>query len=102
MRLILGESIIVSVFSGVLGYLGGMTVTWAALPFLSEETSHASHGETVSHWLWWHPELAAGAVILAVVIGCLASFYPALHASRMDPRITSYNVCYTKLLRLPA
>ena len=77
-RLILFESVIVSLIAGILGYLAGVGTTRVALPFFSENHEHAN--------MWqWSPELAAGAVALAVVIGCLASFYPALHASRMDP-----------------
>jgi putative ABC transport system permease protein len=33
----------------------------------------------------WAPLLGLGAVALAVIIGALASLYPALHAGRMDP-----------------
>jgi len=78
MRLILFESVVVSLIAGILGYLAGIGTTRVALPFFSENLEHAN--------MWqWSPELAAGAVALAVVIGCLASFYPALHASRMDP-----------------
>lgn len=78
MRLILFEAVIVSLIAGVLGYLGGIGATRAVLPFFSEGHEHMN--------MWqWSPELAVGAVTLAVLIGCLASFYPALHASRMDP-----------------
>lgn len=78
MRLILFESMVVSLIAGMLGYLGGVAVTRAALPFLSDSHQHAA--------LWqWSPQLAAGAITLAVTVGCLASFYPALHASRLDP-----------------
>jgi len=77
-RLILVESVVVSLIAGLLGYLGGTGVTRAVLPLFSEHGGHAG--------LWlWDPQLAAGAVVLAVAVGCLASFYPALHASRMDP-----------------
>jgi putative ABC transport system permease protein len=78
MRLILFESVIVSLIAGLLGYLAGIATTRLALPFFSENHEHLQ--------LWhWSPQLAAGAVALAVIIGCLASLYPALHASRMDP-----------------
>ncbi|MBW6512701.1 MAG: ABC transporter permease [Desulfuromonadaceae bacterium] len=75
MRLILIESLSISFFSGVLGYLLGMTVTWLVLPFVGEG-SHA--------WMW-HPLLAVGAIVMAMGVGCLATIYPALHAGRMDP-----------------
>jgi putative ABC transport system permease protein len=74
-RLILTEAVTVSLLAGVLGWLAGMGVTRLILPFLAEEHPH----------LVWDPLLALGAVTLAVTVGALASFYPALHASRMDP-----------------
>ena len=33
----------------------------------------------------WTPLLGVSAVVLAVVIGALASLYPALHAGKLDP-----------------
>jgi len=63
--------------AGVLGYLAGMGVSYALLPLL------AGGGVTVS----WAPALAGGAVGLAVAIGAVASLYPALRASRMDPTV---------------
>jgi putative ABC transport system permease protein len=74
-RLILTEAVSVSLLAGVLGWLAGMGITRLILPFLAKEHPH----------LVWDPLLAVGAVILAVTVGALASFYPALHASRMDP-----------------
>jgi putative ABC transport system permease protein len=74
-RLILTEAVSVSLLAGVLGWLAGMGITRLILPFLAEEHPH----------LIWDPLLALGAVTLAVTVGALASFYPALHASRMDP-----------------
>ena len=73
--LILIEAAAASLVAGVLGYLAGMGVSYALLPVL------AGDGVTVT----WSPALAAGAVVLALVIGALASLYPALRASRMDP-----------------
>jgi len=73
--LILTEAASVSLLSGVLGYLAGIGATRLLLPFLTEEHPH----------LVLDPLLAGGAVLLAVVVGTLASFYPALHASRMEP-----------------
>jgi putative ABC transport system permease protein len=73
--LILMEASWVSLLSGLLGYLVGMGATAAILPWLGE--SHAQ--------LNWSLSLAAGSVLLALVVGTLASLYPALHASRLDP-----------------
>jgi putative ABC transport system permease protein len=75
--LILIEATVASLLAGVLGYLAGMAVSYALLPLL------AGDGVTVT----WAPALAAGAIGLAIVIGAVASLYPALRASRMDPTV---------------
>ncbi len=75
MRLILMESAVVSLLAGLLGYLSGIGTTRAILPLMTE------HQVAMN----WNPLLAGGAILLALIIGCLASFYPALHASRLDP-----------------
>ena len=74
-RLILMEAAAVSLLAGVLGFLGGMGVTRAVLPFLAQEHPH----------LIWSLPLAAGALALALLVGMAASLYPALQASRLDP-----------------
>ncbi len=75
MKIILLEATIVSLMAGVFGYLMGIGVTRLILAFLSEQTPHFSLDPTV----------AVGAVFLAVLTGVLASLYPAITASRMDP-----------------
>jgi putative ABC transport system permease protein len=75
--LILIEASVASLLAGVLGYLAGMGVSYALLPLLG--------GDGVS--VAWAPALAAGAVGLAVIIGALASLYPAMHASHLDPTV---------------
>jgi putative ABC transport system permease protein len=77
-RLVLMEAAAASVVAGVLGYLVGMAASHVLLPLFAEGL-----GVTVS----WAPPLAAGAVLLAVLIGSLGSLYPALHASRLDPTV---------------
>jgi putative ABC transport system permease protein len=54
-----------------------MGLSYALLPLL------AGDGVSVA----WTPSLAAAAVALALLIGSLASLYPALHASRLDPTV---------------
>jgi putative ABC transport system permease protein len=76
MRIILLEAGVVSILAGVVGYLVGLGVTQAALPFFSD-----GHGLTVA----FNPLVAAGAVGLALVLGLLAGIYPALMAARLDP-----------------
>jgi putative ABC transport system permease protein len=76
--LVLIEAAVASVVAGVLGYLAGMALSYVLLPFF------AKGGEV---GISWAPPLAAGAVLLAVLIGSLGSLYPALHASRLDPTV---------------
>jgi putative ABC transport system permease protein len=73
--LILLEASWASLLAGFLGYLAGMGATRVMLPLLSDGHPH----------LAWSIPLAAGSLLLAVGAGTLASFYPALQASRLDP-----------------
>lgn len=75
MRIILLEAAAVSFIAGVVGYLVGIGTTRVLLTFLADQMPHFS----------LDPIVAVGAVVLAVVIGLLASLYPAMTASRMDP-----------------
>lgn len=76
MRIILLEAALVSLLAGFLGYAAGMGGARLALPFMAESaTAH----------LIWDGWIAGGAVGLALTLGILASLYPAMHASRMDP-----------------
>ena len=69
------EIAVVSAAGGVLGCLVGMAVSWAALPFFTENgTPLRSTPETILF------SLAA-----ALVIGFASSIYPAFRASRLDP-----------------
>jgi putative ABC transport system permease protein len=76
MRIILLEAALVSLLAGLLGYVAGMAGAKLALPFMAE--SKNAH-------LIWDSAIAFGSIGLAVALGLLASLYPALHASRMDP-----------------
>lgn len=75
MRLILTESSLVSLLAGLLGFVAGMAATELIMPFMTEHQVHIS----------WSPLLGGAAMLLALLIGCAASFYPALQASRLDP-----------------
>jgi putative ABC transport system permease protein len=76
MRIILLEAALVSLLAGFLGYAVGMGGARLALPFMAESKN--------VHLLWegW---IAGGSISLALLLGLLASLYPALHASKMDP-----------------
>jgi putative ABC transport system permease protein len=76
MQIILLEAFLVSLLAGFLGYGVGMGGAKLALPFMAE--SKNAH-------LVWDTTVAFGSIGLAVTLGLLASLYPALHASKMDP-----------------
>ncbi len=76
MRIILLEAALVSLLAGVLGYLAGMGGAQLALPFMAESSKAL---------LVWDVWVAVGSIGLSLVLGLLASLYPALHASKMDP-----------------
>lgn len=76
MRIILLEAALVSLLAGFLGYAAGMGGAKLALPFMAE--SKNAH-------LIWDTTIAFGSIGLALTLGLLASLYPALHASKMDP-----------------
>ena len=75
MKIILLEAFVVSLIAGVLGYIVGTGVSLVMLSFLTDHTQHISID----------PMIAGGAVFLAVIMGLVASIYPATAASRMDP-----------------
>jgi len=75
-RIILLEAALVSVLAGLVGYAAGMGGATVALPFMAESKDAV---------LVWDSTVLAGSVLLSLVVGMLASLYPALHASRMDP-----------------
>lgn len=74
-KLILTEAVLVSLLAGISGYLSGMAAASGLLPFVAD--AHAA--------IAWEPTLAVGALTIAVFIGAIATLYPALHASRLDP-----------------
>ena len=75
MRLILMEAAVVSLLAGLLGFLVGMGATEVVLPLMTEQSVAVA----------WDPVLGSGAMLMALLIGTAAAFYPALQASRLDP-----------------
>ncbi|UCF88347.1 MAG: ABC transporter permease [bacterium] len=75
-RIVLLEAALVSALAGLLGYFGGLGTTVAALPFFTESSDVAVH---------FDPLLAVGALVMSVLLGLIASTYPALLAAKLDP-----------------
>lgn len=76
MRIIFSEAAIISGPSGLIGYLVGAGATYLAVHFFSG----LDHVPTVLD-----PVLCGAAVLMAMVVGLVASVYPAVMAARLDP-----------------
>jgi putative ABC transport system permease protein len=76
MKIVFTEAVIVSGLAGIIGYLLGFGATKAALAMFSENHSG---------FVPFSVELAGAAVVIAVVVGLIASAYPAFMAARLDP-----------------
>jgi putative ABC transport system permease protein len=76
MHIVLFEAAILSMLAGVLGYAVGIGASAIALPFFSEGQDAAVHLD---------PMLALGAFVFSLVLGVVASYYPAMVASKLDP-----------------
>ena len=76
MRIVFLEAGIVSGLAGVLGYLVGIGATQVGLKVFSGASAPK---------VAVNVEMIVGAVLLAVVVGLVASAYPAVMAARLDP-----------------
>lgn len=74
-RLILLESLVISLTGGMLGYVAGVLVARLAAPLMAG-------GEVA---VAWDPLLGVAAVTASAVVGLLASAYPAYRAAQLDP-----------------
>ncbi len=75
-KIVLLEAGFISAAAGILGYLAGFVVAKGAIRLFSE-----SGGASIQPSF----ELLGGSFVLAVLVGLMASVYPAYLASRMDP-----------------
>jgi len=75
-RIVLIEAAIISAISGIIGYWLGLVATKAGLQFFTGNPDAA---------LPLDPQLAAWTFMATVVLGLLASAYPASMAARLDP-----------------
>jgi putative ABC transport system permease protein len=76
MRIIFMEAGIVSGISGIIGYMLGLGIIHGGLRYFK-----AAQVPMIPHDL----SLVVGAVLMAVVVGLMASIYPAIQAARLDP-----------------
>ncbi len=76
MRIIFLEALIVGLVAGATGYLLGLGISHFIGPMVL--------GMKSVRWVI-DPALAIGAIFLSALVGVLASIYPAIHASKMDP-----------------
>jgi putative ABC transport system permease protein len=76
LQIVFLEAGIISALAGVLGYGAGWASAAVALAFFGD-----SHSGQVP----FTPELAVGAVALALALGLIATVYPAQMGSRLDP-----------------
>ena len=75
MQIILGEAALISLVGGVLGWLLGQATAVLLAPRLADVTIPVV----------WNPALALGAMGGALLVGLVASLYPASTAARLDP-----------------
>jgi putative ABC transport system permease protein len=75
MRIIFLEAGVVSVLAGITGYGLGITAATLGIRFVGGHVGGVS----------LDPVLASSAVVMAVGVGLIASVYPAVMASRLDP-----------------
>ncbi len=75
MQVILLEAIIVGLLAGLIGFFGGSCIAWSALPFVVKGGTFAG------------PDGSIGGItiLVSISLALVASLYPAIKASRMDP-----------------
>ena len=76
MKIVFMEAAIVSGLAGIIGYFLGLGASTVAIKLFSENHSG---------YVPMNPELAFGAIIIALTLGLASSAYPAFMASRLDP-----------------
>jgi putative ABC transport system permease protein len=74
-RLILTEAGIVSIVAGLAGFVVGTLAAKGLLPLFVE----------ASQAVPWDFMLGGVSLLIAVILGALATIYPAMHASKLDP-----------------
>lgn len=75
MGVILLEATVVSIIGGLTGYLVGMATAKFAAPVIAQ----------MDVVIKWDPAVGMAALGIAIVIGLIASLFPAVQAARQDP-----------------
>jgi len=75
-QVLLTEAFIVSLLAGIVGYAIGIVSPRFVAPYLM-----SAYNLTFA----FDPLLAAGSIVASVVVGLLASIYPAVRAGQLDP-----------------
>ncbi len=75
-RIVLLEAFVISGLAGIIGYIFGLGATKLIIRLVAE-------GKSVVVPL--NLQLAAGAIIVAILVGLASSIYPAIMAARLDP-----------------
>lgn len=75
MQIILLEAMVVGIIGGLIGFIGGNGLAWLVIPMVLPDGIFV--GVNIS--------LGGVSVLLAVALSLLASLYPAIKASRLDP-----------------
>jgi putative ABC transport system permease protein len=75
MQIILLEAMVVGLVGGILGYLGGNTIAFTAMPLVIKDGTFAG----------FNYSMGGLAVLLSIALSLIASLYPAQKASKLDP-----------------
>lgn len=75
MQIILLEALVVGLIGGLSGFVIGNGIAWAALPLVINNGS----------WAGVNFSLGGVSILLAIALSLVASLYPALKASHLDP-----------------
>jgi putative ABC transport system permease protein len=77
LRIILLEAAMVAAVAGIAGYVTGVGATGLLLPLFTQGHGHGA--------VSFDPIMATAALLASIMLGIVASLYPALTAARLDP-----------------
>lgn len=75
MQIILIEAMVVGLLAGLIGFFGGSGIAWSALPFVVKGGAFVGPDGTIG----------GISILVSVSLSLIASLYPAIKASRLDP-----------------